>query len=150
MVARDIMVKDLITVGPDASLKDIAKLMVEHEISGIPVVEEGKLLGMVTESDLLTRAKNLDLPTFLPFIGGVIYLESPERLERELRKATATTAEEIMTKRLHTVGPDMPLADISTLMVEKKINRLPVVEDGKLVGLITRSDVVRAVAAEME
>ena len=151
MLAQDFMVKDVITVAKDTPLKEIARLMVEEEISGIPVVEGGKLVGMVTERDLLVRAKKLDLPTFLPFIGGVLYLEGPKKLDEEMRKATATTAEEIMTIKLHTVKPDTSLQDIATLMVERGVNRLPVVTaDKKLVGMITRSDIVKAIAAEME
>ena len=151
MLAQDFMVKDVITVAKDTPLKEIARLMVEEEISGIPVVEDGKLVGMVTERDLLVRAKKLDLPTFLPFIGGVLYLEGPKKLDEEMRKATATTAEEIMTIKLHTVKPDTSLQDIATLMVERGVNRLPVVTaDKKLVGMITRSDIVKAIAAEME
>lgn len=150
MNARDIMTKEVITILKETPLKEVAHLMVEHRISGLPVVEEGRLLGMITESDLLIRAKKLDLPTFFPFIGGVIYLEGPGKLEQELKKATATKAEEIMTTKLHTVKPDTSLTDISTLMAEKGINRLPVVEDGKLAGIITRNDVIRAIAAQME
>ncbi len=151
MLAQDFMVKNVVTVTKDTPLKEIARLMVEEEISGIPVVDGETLVGMVTERDLLVRAKKLDLPTFLPFIGGVLYLEGPKKLDDEMRKATATTAEEIMTTKVHTVKPDTTLQDIATLMVERGVNRLPVVASGrKLVGMITRSDVVKAIAAEME
>ncbi len=152
MNARDIMVTDVVSVTKDTPLNDIARLMVEQEISGIPVLEEnGKLVGMVTERDLLVRAKKLDLPTFLPFIGGVLYLEGPGKLDEEVRKATGTRAEEIMTTKIHTVSPDTSLQDLATIMVEQTVNRLPVVESGNiLVGMITRSDVVKAVASDLE
>lgn len=150
MQAKDIMTTDLIAVGKDASLKEVADLMVKHGISGIPVVDGDRLLGIVTESDLMVRAKKLRLPTLLPLIGGVIYLEGPARLEEEIRKMTALKAEEIMTTNVHTIGPEESLEAIATLMVERKVNRLPVVEDGRIIGMITRSDVVRAVAAELE
>lgn len=150
MLARDIMTTDLVTVTKEASLKKVADLMVKNGISGIPVVDNDKLLGIVTENDMLVRAKKLDLPTFLPFIGGLIYLEGPARLDEEVRKVTAIKAEEIMTTKVHTILPTDPIEDIATLMVEQRVNRLPVVEDGKIVGIITRSDVVKAVASEME
>jgi len=150
MKARDLMSTNLITVTKDTPLKEVADLMVKHRISGIPVVDGDRLLGIVTESDMLVRAKKLELPTFLPFIGGIIYLEGPSRLNEEVKKMTAIKAEEIMTTKLHTITPDETLETIATLMVEKKVNRLPVVEDGRLVGIITRSDVVRAVASELE
>lgn len=150
MKARDLMSTNLISVTKDTPLKEVADLMVKHRISGIPVVDGDRLLGIVTESDMLVRAKKLELPTFLPFIGGIIYLEGPSRLNEEVKKMTAIKAEEIMTTKLHTITPDETLETIATLMVEKKVNRLPVVEDGRLVGIITRSDVVRAVASELE
>ncbi len=150
MNATDIMKQDVISVSANTPLKEVAKLMVDHKISGIPVVEGDRLLGIVTENDLLVRAKKLDLPTFLPFIGGVIYLEGPDRLEKELRKITAVEAGEIMTTKVHAISPDTSLEDIATIMVERKINRLPVLEGERLIGLITRSDVVRAVASELE
>ena len=150
MQAKDIMSKDVITVTQETPLKEVVKLMIEKKISGIPVVAGDQLLGIVTENDLIVRAKKLDLPTFLPFIGGVIYLEGPDRLEKELKKVTAITAEEVMTTKLHTIKPETSLEEIATIMVERKVNRLPVVEGKRLLGLITRSDVVRAVAPELE
>lgn len=150
MQARDLMTTDLITVTADASMTDVAKLMVERSISGIPVVDGDRLLGIVTESDILVRAKRLDLPTFLPLMGGLLYLKGPDRLESELQKLTATRADEVMTKKVHAISPDTTLEDIATIMVERKVNRLPVIADDKLVGLITRSDVVKAIAQDLE
>lgn len=86
MKARDLMSTNLITVTKDTPLKEVADLMVKHRISGIPVVDGDRLLGIVTESDMLVRAKKLELPTFLPFIGGIIYLEGPSRLNEEVKK----------------------------------------------------------------
>lgn len=112
----------------------------------MPVVDDdGKLVGVVTEADLLVRAKRLNLPTVFPFLGGVIFLESPRRFEEELRKATAALVRDVMTEDVVTVTEDTPLHELATLMVEKKVNRLPVVDDGRLVGLVTRDDLIRAI-----
>lgn len=146
MLARDIMQRDVQSVGPDATVQQVAETLSDAAFSGLPVVDgDGKLVGIVTEADLLVRAKRLNLPSLFPFIGGVIYLESPRRFEEELRKATGTLVGDVMTRDVVTVSEDTPLHQLATIMVEKKINRLPVVTDGRLVGIVTRDDLIRAV-----
>lgn len=149
VLAQDIMTKDVITVSEDTPLKDVVEQMIQHRISGLPVVREGMLLGLVTESDLLKRVANLEVPLHLPFIGGVLFLEPPSKWEAQVKKITAINAKEIMTVKVHTVGPNDGIQEISALMMKKNVNRLPVVEEGRLLGIITRSDVIKAVAAEI-
>lgn len=146
MQAKDIMQRDVRTVGPDATVEEVAAILAEAGFTGLPVVdEENRVVGIVTEADLLVRVKRLNLPKYFPFLGGVIFLENPTRFEDELRKATAARVSEVMTKDVITVSEDTPVQDVATILVEHRINRLPVVRDGKLVGLITRDDVIRAV-----
>jgi len=146
MRAGDIMRREVRTVGPDATVEEVAAILAEAEYSGLPVVdEEDRVIGIVTEADLLARAKRLNLPKFFPFLGGVIYLEDPRRFEEELRKATAARVRDVMTAEVVTVTEDTPLEDVATLLVERGINRVPVVRDGRLVGIITRDDILRAV-----
>ncbi|HEY8497427.1 MAG TPA: CBS domain-containing protein [Limnochordales bacterium] len=146
MQAKDIMQRNVRTIGPDATVAEVAAILAEAGYSGLPVVdEENRVIGIVTEADLLVRAKRLNLPTFFPFLGGVIFLENPRRFEEELRKATAVRVREVMTTDVVTVSEDTPVQDVATLMVEHRINRVPVVRDGRLVGLITRDDIIRAV-----
>lgn len=146
MRARDIMQRDVKTVRPDATVHDVAQILAEANYSGLPVTDEnGRLLGMVTEADLLARAQRVNVPTFFPFIGGIVYLESPRKFEEQLRKATAASVGDIMTTDIVTVGQDATVQDIAGLMVKRKINRLPVVDDEGLVGIVTRDDLIRAV-----
>ncbi|HEY8418391.1 MAG TPA: CBS domain-containing protein, partial [Limnochordales bacterium] len=137
MRAGDIMRRDVRTTGPDATVEEVAAILAEASFSGLPVVDdEGRVVGMVTEADLLARAKRLNLPKFFPFLGGVIYLEHPRRFEEELRKATAARVRDVMTTDVVTVTEDAPLEEVATLLVERGINRLPVVREGRLVGII--------------
>src|SRR5690625_7937110 len=127
MLVRDIMKKDVKTVRPETTVQEAAQLLAEAEYTGLPVTDDkGRLLGMVTEADLLARARRLDVPKFFPFIGGIVYLESPKKFEEQLRKATGTVVADIMTSDVITVREDQTVQDAATLMVERKINRLPV------------------------
>lgn len=151
MQARDIMTKDVTSVSKETPVKDAVRLMVEQRISGLPVLDgNDQVVGMVTESDLLVRAKDLNIPAFLPILGGYIYMENPAKLDSEIRKATATTVEEIMTRKVHSVSVDSSLNEVATVMAKNEVNRIPVMENNKMVGIITRGDVVRAIAEEME
>lgn len=146
VLARDLMRREVKTVSPDATVQEVAEILAEEEYTGLPVVDdEGRLVGVVTEADLLVRAKQLRLPTVFPFLGGVIFLESPRRFEEQLRKATATRVREVMTSDVVTVTEDTPLHELAAIMVEKKVNRLPVVEGHRLVGIVTRDDLIRAI-----
>lgn len=146
MRARDVMQRDVQTVPPHATVQEVAEKLAEAAYSGLPVVDdEGRLVGVVTEADLLMRVKPLRLPRLFPLLGGVIFSESPRRFEEELRKATGTLVRDVMTTDLVTVTEDTPLHELAALMVEKRVNRLPVVRDGRLVGIVTRDDVIRAV-----
>jgi CBS domain-containing protein len=147
--ARDIMVEAVVTVSPDTSLRRIAEVLVEHRISGVPVTEaDGTLVGIVTESDLLDEEKRrVRLPRTALF--GVYLV--PERVVREaFEEGETLTAQDIMTKRLVTVREDTPAREAVELMLSRKVNRVPVVREGKLVGLITRADALRALHAHWQ
>jgi len=145
MKAREIMTTELITVSPEATVEDVAKILTQHKISGIPVVEgDGKLVGMVTEGDLLVRNKEIHVPSAISLLGGVIWLENPRKFEEELKKAVAVKVVDIMTTKVYTVGEEATVQEIATLMADKKINRVPVVRDGKVIGIVSRGDIVRS------
>lgn len=146
LIARDVMQRDVRAVGPEATLQEVAEILAQREYSGLPVVDdEGRLLGIVTEGDLLVRARRLQLPLIFPFIGGHVYLENPRRFEEQLRKAVGVNVTDVMTKDVVAVAEDTPLHELAEIMVQRKINRLPVANDGRLVGLVTRDDIIRAV-----
>ncbi|PKM80178.1 MAG: hypothetical protein CVU89_14970 [Firmicutes bacterium HGW-Firmicutes-14] len=147
MLAKEIMTVDVVTVTPEETVEDVINLMVEKKISGIPVVnEEKKVVGIVTEGDLLVRSQKLHIPSYIQILGGIIYLDDPEEFREELRKAVAIKVEDIMTKNVLTVEEDVSVEEIATIMSEAGINRLPVLRDGKLAGIVSRADIIRSMA----
>ncbi|MFH1454676.1 MAG: CBS domain-containing protein [Armatimonadota bacterium] len=144
MLAKEVMEKNVITVKPDTPVKEIAKLLYEKNISGLPVVdEENNILGIVSETDLITKVSGPHLPPHIQLLGGIIYLARPHEMEDELKKILSYTAEQIMTKELLTVAEEETVEDVASLMVERQVNRVPVLKDGKLTGIITRHDLIK-------
>jgi CBS domain-containing protein len=145
LLARDIMTRQVVTVSPNMTVPEVAKVLLDHRISGVPVVsKDNEVIGIVTEGDLITKEISLKTPPVLSLLGGFIYLENPNRFEEELRKVTAVQVEDLMTREVISVQEDTPVGEIATLMVKKKINRVPVLRHKKLVGIITRADIVRS------
>jgi len=145
----EVMTRNPITVRPEALLQEVIQTLAERRISGLPVVNEsGKLLGVVSETDLMWRESGVTPPAYIMLLDSVIYLENPARYERDLHKALGQTAGEIMTPDPVTITPDKPLSDAARLMHERSIHRLPVLDTaGQVVGILTRGDIVRAMAS---
>jgi len=144
-LVADVMTRDVITVTPDMGVKQFAELMREKGIGGAPVVDpEGRLLGIVTEGDLMALDADLHFPHYIQFLDSVIYLESAKKFEERVRKAVAATVAGIMTEHVHTVSPGDPVRKAATLMSEHRFDRVPVVDGGKVVGIVGRHDVLRA------
>jgi CBS domain-containing protein len=145
MQARDLMVSPVVTVQPSASVKEVAKLLLEQGISAVPVVDDqGKLVGVVSEGDLLHR----------PEIGSerrrswwLLGLTDEETLAAEYVKAHAHKVADAMTRKVITAAPDASLHELATLMEANAIKRVPIVEDGRLVGIVSRANLVRALAS---
>jgi CBS domain-containing protein len=148
----DIMTPDPVTVKPQAPLKEAIKLLVEKRISGLPVVDDaGKVIGVISESDLMWQETGPEPPPFFMFLDSVIYLENPGRYEKELHKSLGQTVGEVMSDRAVTVTADLSLSKAARLMHEKKIRRLPVINaQGQPVGIITQGDIIRSMAEEDE
>ena len=141
------METQVITVLPLTSIEDLAKVLIDNKISGVPVVDElDVLLGIVTEGDLLHKQTSPKTPAMNSFLGGLAYTKEFEQYNSDLKKLSACTAAEIMTETLAIVKEDTTVKEISTIMVDKKINRVPVVKDGILVGLVSRADVLKTLA----
>ncbi|MFO7311342.1 MAG: CBS domain-containing protein [Bacillota bacterium] len=140
MLAREIMTADAVAVAPDTSLADVASLMVAERVEGVPVTDgDGHLLGLITATDFL----RLLLPNRVRFLDVDLYL-GPRRLHQALLKEIAgIRAADIMTRAVYTVEPDAPLEKVIGLMGEHRVRHLPVVQEGRLVGIIHRMDVVR-------
>lgn len=142
--AIDIMSKDVITVRKETTVSELANLLATHNIGGIPVVDaEGHLLGVVTESDLIDQTKKVHIPTVITILDSVIYLESPEKMEKEILKMAGTTVGDIFTEDPKTVVEDTSLEEIATIMSEKNIHTLPVLRNSELVGVIGKGDIIK-------
>lgn len=151
MLAKDIMTTDVKTVGPEDTVEDVIKILLDHNISGVPVVnEEKEVIGIVSEGDLIVRKSKLHVPSYIQILGGIIYLDDPEDFKEELKKAVAYQVKDIMSMPAATVAEDATLEELATLMSDENINRLPVVRENKLVGLVSRFDIIRALADRKE
>ncbi len=147
MKARDIMNKNVITVQEDSSIEEAAEILTKHNISGAPVVnKEGKIVGMVTEGDLLHKETNPRTPAFLNILGAFIYIKGIERYREDFKKLAASSTSEIMTTDVITAGGDMEIEDVAALMVDHGIKRVPVVEKGDIIGIISRADIIKTLA----
>jgi CBS domain-containing protein len=149
-LVSEIMETDPVTVAPETSVQDVVATLREHQLPGLPVVDsEGTVWGIVTEADLVLPDQDGDLhiPHYINLFGGTIFLESLDRFEGRLRKAFAANAADMMTREPDTVAPDTSIRDAARLIHDAGHNRLPVVENGKLVGVVTRLDVLGALTA---
>ena len=149
LTARDIMTSDPVTVSRDLTVTGAARLMVEHRIGALPVVEEGALVGIVTEGDLIMRDVKVEFPTYLHLLDGfIMYPPATARFESELKKAVGATVEDVMTTEPVTVDVGTPIGDVATLMVDRDVSRLPVLDGERVVGIVSKSDIVRSLIAE--
>lgn len=148
MRAKEIMTKNPITFTPDMPVKEAAKILAEKDIGGAPVLDkDGRLIGIVSESDLIIQDVRLRFPTYIEIFDG--YLYSPisfSRFEEEFRKAVGAKIGDVMTVDVITVDEDVTIEDIATLMTEKDIGRIPVMSGDRVVGIITKGDIVRAIS----
>jgi CBS-domain-containing membrane protein len=141
----DVMTREVITVTPETSLRDLAALLAEHKLNGVPVVDdEGDVVGVVCESDLVNQNQPLHIPTVFVILDSIIPLENPWRLQKEFKRITATTVGDIYSKPAITVEPETDVAEVARIMSTRHLHTIPVVERGKLVGVVGKSDVIRS------
>lgn len=149
LTARDIMTSDPLTVTGELSVTDAARLMVENRIGALPVLDGTKLVGIVTEGDLIMQDVKVEFPTYVHLLDGLImYPPATARFESELKKAVGATVADVMTAEPVTVPADMSVSDLATLMVERDVSRMPVLDGDVLVGIVSKSDIVRSLIAE--
>jgi CBS domain-containing protein len=150
MQVQHLMTRDVVTVREDTSLNEVARCMSEKGISGIPVLDaEGQLVGIITELDMIARNARLEVPVFLQILDASIPLELPSHLRERLQHMLGTEARDVMTEKVHTVTQDTELEDLVDLMLKKRVNPVPVLQDDRLVGIVSRSDLVRMMAAKL-
>jgi CBS-domain-containing membrane protein len=145
MKARDVMASPVITTSPSSSVREVAKTFLERRISATPVVDtQGRLVGIVSEGDLLHRRES---GTERQYSWWLRALTSDEILATDYVKARATKVADIMTRNVITAAPDTPLHEIAVLLEKNAIKRVPIVENGQLVGIVSRANLVQAVAS---
>lgn len=144
LVAREIMTDRVITVSPETRVSELARILATENIGGAPVVDgEGRLLGVVTESDLIDQTKKVHIPTVVAILDSLIFLERPDRMEKDIRKIAGTVVGDIYTPNPVTVSEETPLDEIATIMAKKHVHTLPVMRGGELVGVIGKGDIIR-------
>lgn len=149
LTARDIMTKEVITVQEDMTIEALGRIFIEKRISGAPVLDSGeKLVGIVTENDLVRKNSRLHIPTVVRIFDAFVPLGGTDRVEEEIRRMSASTVSEICTRTVVTVAPDATLQDISSLMFEKGVHLIPVLDAGRIVGIIGKIDIIRGMFGE--
>jgi CBS domain-containing protein len=144
ITVSDIMTKDVVTVTKSTTVRELAQIFESRHFGSLPVVDgEGNLTGIVTASDLIEQGRSLHIPTVISLFDWVIPLEGERSLEKDLKKMTAQTAEEICSSDVVTVSPSDPVSTAADVMSEKKLHALPVVEGNRLVGMVSRIDIIR-------
>jgi CBS-domain-containing membrane protein len=149
--AQDIMSRDVVTLPAEMDFAAAARILLENHFNGAPVVDgQGSLLGILCQSDLVAQHKRLPVPTLLTLLDSFVRLTSTKQLEAQVRKIAALTVAEAMTPDPVTVGPDTGIETIAALMVDSNLHTLPVVQEGKLVGVIGKEDVLRTLVKEVK
>lgn len=142
--AKDIMTREVITATPETTVEELARLLIEHKISGVPVVDDDKqLVGVVTENDLIKKNARLHIPTIIRLFDAYFLLNSG-KVEEEIKKMVAGTVDEICNKDIVSLTEETTLEEIATIMSEKNIHLLPILRDGMVVGIVGKADIVKS------
>ena len=144
---RDVMSSQVVTLSPEQTVEAAADVLAGDAIGAAPVVADGKLVGLLRDEDLIVSEARLHVPTVIHFLGADLVLPSSlHRFETELKKAAGATVRDVMSTEFDTVAPGDSLESIATLMHESDVTHVPVVDDGTLVGIVARGDLVRYLA----
>ncbi len=142
--AKDVMTKDASVIAPEAGIAEAARLLLDKGYNGLPVVDaSGALVGILCQSDLVAQQKKLSLPSLFSLLDGFLPLGSMKELDKEMEKIAALTVQGAMTADPEFVTPDTPVEDVATLMVDRAFHTIPVVDGGKVVGVIGMSDILK-------
>ena len=147
LTVKDIMSVNIVSVKPNTEIIEAAKLLLENRFNGLPVVDDnGKVVGIICQSDLVAQQKSLPIPTLFTFLDGFIPLTSLKKMESEIQKIAAITVADAMTKKPVTVKPDTRIETVAALMADKKLYTLPVLDDdGRLIGIVGKEDLLKSV-----
>lgn len=147
LTSKDIMTSPVITVKKETSVKELARILNTNSISGAVVVNDhDKVIGIVTESDLIFQNKKLHIPSVVAILDAYFFLENPDKMEQEIQKMAGATVGDIYSKDPITVQEDTTIAEIATIMSERHVHTLPVLKDNVLVGVIGKKDIIKTIA----
>ena len=141
--AGEIMTREVVTATPYTSIVDVARKLLELRVNAMPVMDEDRLVGIISEADLVHREQRLHLPTLITVLDAVFALGG-DRIEAEIARKSAEVVRDVMTHEVVTVGPSATIEEMATVMAERRIHTLPVLDDGRLVGIIGRADILTA------
>ena len=149
-LVMSIMTTDVVTFAPDDNVQDAMAKMMDADVDGGPVVDaDGAVVGMLSTGDLIVQESRLHFPTVISLLGATLELPSAKKqFDEDIRRALGSNVSEVMTTKVVSVGHGATLEEAATLMHDREVSRLPVVHDGVLVGIISRTDIVRAIVAE--
>ncbi|QGU95575.1 CBS domain-containing protein [Clostridium bovifaecis] len=148
MLAKDIMKREVVSIKEDETLKDVVEMMIKHDISGLPVVNNsGKIVGIISERDILRHGKKIFMTESINLLEIMLYEQRPESYEEELSEALKLPVKKIMVKSIITADENEPVGEIALIMMEEGVNRVPILRNGELVGIIGREDIIRTIAA---
>ena len=146
-VVTEIMTADVPPVSPDESVARVAKLLVDYDVAGVAVVENGEIIGIITESDIVARQADVEAPTLVPFLDAIFVADAGRPYEDEVRRALATNARMLMSSPVISIRSDATLNEVASVMLDRDVHPLPVVDaDGHYVGIVSRKDLVRVIA----
>lgn len=146
-IVADIMRRDVVVASPADSVASVSRMLVDSGLPGIPVVAGGEIVGIVTETDIIAREADVDVPAVVPFLDAIFVADAGRDFDEELRKVAAVTAGELMTSPVYSIRSAATLEQVATLMINENVNPVPVLDaDNALVGIVTRADLVRVIA----
>ncbi len=147
LTAADIMTKNVPALAPTATIAEVLRTMVDHDVAGVAVVEEDTIVGIITESDIVARQADVDAPVAVPFFDAIFQVDAGPQYIDEIRRALAINAEQLMSSPVTSIRSFATLEEIATVMIDRDVHPLPVVdEQGSYIGIVSRRDLVRVIA----
>ena len=146
LFAKNIMTSDVVTVTPETSIGELSKILLENKISGVPVIDiEGKLIGIVSEADIIRENIKVQFPFYFDPLMVSGYIVDFEKYKEDIKDYLDIKVGLIMSHRIKTVNPSTPVSEVADIMVSNKVNRIPVIDENRrVVGIITRADILRS------
>lgn len=144
MKVQDIMTNQVVTVSKETTIEEVARKLVDHHITGIPVIDQNDhVIGVISEKDLIYKDVDPSMPSTMEYLGGIIFLTAVDNYHEELKKLTATKAEQMMNTEVTAVSPDDTVKEVGRMMIDQGIYSVPVIKDGKLVGMVSSRDIIK-------